>query len=421
MAKSQSERQQAADDIFANAFSVEERVEVEAPRPIPDGAVITLPRGEFVPWAKNPRKVFSKEKLQELGTKMRAEGQNHELLVRPLAGRPGFWEILGGERRWRCGDREFGGEQQTDIPFYRARVRYPKNDVEAFDIAWNDNELSLPLTQMEKWEAIEARLQLARELGEGDSYRAVGKLAGMNYERARQVENMLALPSFITERFDELELNEKHARGLSLLRDNPDEQRALFRAIERSGMSGNAALKKAQEARKQLEKEREAEAASQQPALFPTAESGTETAEAEAPATTTRTVELETNANSTPAQTGNPDDGEFEDDNWRSGVAAQNAGNGSGAGGVASSAPVAEGSGFATAPATGQTIKQGPRQAPPLPGGAVADELRAIARYYADGYPIAAKLDEEVESAITEIASALADLESARAARKGNR
>ena len=385
---------------------------------IPDGAIISVNRGELAPWPLNPRRRFDETELQDLGADLRAHGQERELVVRPLKGQSGFWEILGGERRWRAGAAEFGGEQQTDIPIYRARVRYPKNDAEALDIAWRDNAFSVPLTLIENSAYIETRIKMARESGEADSYRTIGVIVGLKKDRVKQIESLQNLPEWIRERFDELGLNEKHGRALLMLSQNDDDQRALFRQIERSAnkdlMSGNAAVKKADAMRKAAEADAQAEAAPQQTELDLDDDTAPPDDAATAPAST-RSLEL--NQAPAPAQTGNPDDADFTDDNWRSGVAAQYAGTG----GVASTAPARSGSGFSTTPDAGATDERGPRKtsqpATQITPENIAAELEEIRRYYdAANFndKVPAAFDAATSNAIDLIQNALSELKNAR-------
>ena len=49
-----------------------------------------------------PRQTFDAESLAELAASIREQGIIQPLLVRPLADRPGHYQIVAGERRWRA-------------------------------------------------------------------------------------------------------------------------------------------------------------------------------------------------------------------------------------------------------------------------------------------------------------------------------
>ncbi len=54
-------------------------------------------RGRF-----QPRQDFAQEALQELADSIRAQGVVQPIVVRPLADKPGHFELIAGERRWRA-------------------------------------------------------------------------------------------------------------------------------------------------------------------------------------------------------------------------------------------------------------------------------------------------------------------------------
>jgi len=49
-----------------------------------------------------PRSDFNEEALQELADSIRAQGVVQPVVVRPAAGKPGHFELIAGERRWRA-------------------------------------------------------------------------------------------------------------------------------------------------------------------------------------------------------------------------------------------------------------------------------------------------------------------------------
>jgi ParB family transcriptional regulator, chromosome partitioning protein len=65
-------------------------------------AVATLPVGAIQPGKYQPRTRMGEESLKELAASIRAQGLMQPLLVRPLGGPGGRYEIIAGERRWRA-------------------------------------------------------------------------------------------------------------------------------------------------------------------------------------------------------------------------------------------------------------------------------------------------------------------------------
>jgi len=65
-------------------------------------AVATLPLGAIQPGKYQPRTKMGEEALKELAASIRAQGLMQPLLVRPVGGAGGRYEIIAGERRWRA-------------------------------------------------------------------------------------------------------------------------------------------------------------------------------------------------------------------------------------------------------------------------------------------------------------------------------
>jgi len=54
------------------------------------------------PNPNQPRRQFSDAELQDLAASIREKGVLQPLIVRPFTDRPGHFEIVAGERRWRA-------------------------------------------------------------------------------------------------------------------------------------------------------------------------------------------------------------------------------------------------------------------------------------------------------------------------------
>src|ERR1700722_18462096 len=63
-----------------------------------------IPTVALRPNARNPRRVFANDELDELAASLRERGIIQPIVVRPVrGGAGGGHEIIAGERRWRAG------------------------------------------------------------------------------------------------------------------------------------------------------------------------------------------------------------------------------------------------------------------------------------------------------------------------------
>ena len=66
------------------------------------GPLRQLPITAIIPNQFQPRKAFNDESLQSLASSVRELGVLQPIIVRPLEGEPGRFELIAGERRWRA-------------------------------------------------------------------------------------------------------------------------------------------------------------------------------------------------------------------------------------------------------------------------------------------------------------------------------
>jgi ParB family chromosome partitioning protein len=57
------------------------------------------------PNPSNPRRMFREDDLADLAESIRAHGVVQPVIVRPAPGKPGSYELIAGERRWRAAQR----------------------------------------------------------------------------------------------------------------------------------------------------------------------------------------------------------------------------------------------------------------------------------------------------------------------------
>ena len=73
-----------------------------APAAAPGRAQRYFPTGQLEPSPLQPRRNFDGEELDSLAESIRSNGILQPILVRPHPSRPGIYEIVAGERRWRA-------------------------------------------------------------------------------------------------------------------------------------------------------------------------------------------------------------------------------------------------------------------------------------------------------------------------------
>src|SRR5690606_15134848 len=71
--------------------------DADSRRPTGTAPVVSPP-----PSPPQPRRIFAEEEIASLAESIRERGILQPILVRPAAGRPGCYEIVAGERRWRA-------------------------------------------------------------------------------------------------------------------------------------------------------------------------------------------------------------------------------------------------------------------------------------------------------------------------------
>ncbi len=69
---------------------------------ITQGPLRQVPVSAISPNQFQPRKAFNDESLQSLASSVRELGVLQPIIVRPLEGEPGRYELIAGERRWRA-------------------------------------------------------------------------------------------------------------------------------------------------------------------------------------------------------------------------------------------------------------------------------------------------------------------------------
>jgi ParB family chromosome partitioning protein len=155
-----------------------------------------LHRGRF-----QPRRQFDAEQIEALAESIRAQGVLQPLLVRPHPDRPGEFEILAGERRWRAAQTA----QLAELPVL---VRETGNR-EALEIALVEN------VQRQDLNAVEEARGYQRLVAEfGHTQEDIARVTGKSRPHIANTLRLLNLPEEVLALVEEGKLSPGHVRPL---------------------------------------------------------------------------------------------------------------------------------------------------------------------------------------------------------------
>ncbi len=174
----------------------------------------------ILPNPDQPRRHFDDSELNELADSIRARGVIQPILVRAAEGKPGHYEIVAGERRWRAAQRA----KLHEIP---AVVR-ELDDTEALEIAIIENVQRSDLNAME--EAFGYQQLIDRYAYTQDM---LAKNVGKSRSHIANTLRLVNMPSSLQDMVRTGELTAGHARA-ALSATDPE---ALARKIVQKGMS----------------------------------------------------------------------------------------------------------------------------------------------------------------------------------------
>lgn len=162
---------------------------------------------EFLrPNPRNPRRSFSEEELEELANSIREKGIIQPILVRPITGVEGTFEIIAGERRWRAAQRA----SLHEVPI----VVIEAADREAYEIAIIENVQRADLNPLEEALGYE---KLAADYGysQNDLARVIGK----SRSHIANTMRLAKLPQKVKSLLAAGSLSAGHARALLAVKD----------------------------------------------------------------------------------------------------------------------------------------------------------------------------------------------------------
>jgi len=153
-----------------------------------------------------PRRRFSDDDLRDLADSIRLKGVLQPLIVRPMAGRDGIFEIVAGERRWRAAQIA----QVHEVPV----VVRDFDDGEVLEVAIIENIQRADLDPIE--EALAFR-QLMDRFGHTQEKLAEALSKSRSY--IANLLRLLALPDEVREMVSDGRLSAGHARALITVQD----------------------------------------------------------------------------------------------------------------------------------------------------------------------------------------------------------
>ncbi|GEN63930.1 ParB/RepB/Spo0J family partition protein [Acetobacter oeni] len=165
------------------------------------GSISSLPIESLEPSPFQPRQIMEPEALSELAESIRARGVLQPLLARPHPEKPGVYQIIGGERRWRA-------SQQAGLHEIPVLVR-DLDDSDAMAAALVENLQRADLNPMEEAEGF-SRLIEDYRLTQDELARAIGK----SRPHITNTLRLLRLPPALRQDVTQGKLSAGHARAL---------------------------------------------------------------------------------------------------------------------------------------------------------------------------------------------------------------
>jgi ParB family transcriptional regulator, chromosome partitioning protein len=169
---------------------------VERPR-----AQRRLPTTSLRPNARNPRRTFAAEELDELAASLRERGIIQPIVVRALRGVAEGYEIIAGERRWRAAQR--AGLHEVPVVVIEA------TDAEALQLAIIENVQRADLNPLEEADGYRALMEEFH-----NSQEEIAKIVGKSRSYIANTLRLLKLPDAVKAHIHSGKLTAGHARML---------------------------------------------------------------------------------------------------------------------------------------------------------------------------------------------------------------
>jgi len=195
-------------------------------------APLALPIEKIRPGKYQPRKRFDEDEVEALAKSIREKGILQPVLVRPVAGEAGMYELVAGERRWRAAQRA----QLHEIP---ALVR-ELADRDTLEVALVENLQRQDLSAIEEARGYQRMIDDFRRTQED-----VAEIVGKSRPHVANTLRLLSLPGAVQAMVDDGRLTAGHARPLIGL----DDAERLAERVAAGGLSVRETEKLAQKVR----------------------------------------------------------------------------------------------------------------------------------------------------------------------------
>lgn len=206
---------------FSRLFGVGDKPEeLEQEQVFRNDEVIKIPVKNIEPNRYQPRSIFNHEKIEELAQTIHTHGMIQPIVVRKTE-RPGFYEIIAGERRWRAVQHL---EWET-VPAILKNM----NDAETASVALIENLQREELTVIEEAMAYAQLLEIHNLTQE-----ALAQRLGKSQSTVANKLRLLKLPKSVQDALLEKKITERHARALIALKDEEKQEQVLLDILEKN-------------------------------------------------------------------------------------------------------------------------------------------------------------------------------------------
>jgi ParB family chromosome partitioning protein len=159
------------------------------------------PTSSLRPNARNPRRIFSDDELDELAASLRERGMIQPIVARPVRGAHDAYEIIAGERRWRAAQR--AGLHEVPVVIIEA------TDDESLQLAIIENVQRADLNPLEEAEGYRALMEDYSHTQDD-----IAKMVGKSRSHVANTLRLLKLPPSIRGYIFKGKLDAGHARML---------------------------------------------------------------------------------------------------------------------------------------------------------------------------------------------------------------
>jgi ParB family chromosome partitioning protein len=171
-------------------------------------SAVERPRGQrraatssLRPNARNPRRIFSDDELDELAASLRERGMIQPIVARPVRGAHDAYEIIAGERRWRAAQR--AGLHEVPVVIIEA------TDDESLQLAIIENVQRADLNPLEEADGYRALVE-----DHNHTQDDIAKMVGKSRSHVANTLRLLKLPPSIRGYIFKGKLDAGHARML---------------------------------------------------------------------------------------------------------------------------------------------------------------------------------------------------------------